>query len=279
LKLPTHNIDDQLEEAEIEAKKDEEVEKARKETKSRKAFKGEHVLPDALLGVFDWMPNELVEGGFTPETLRMHDIGYDKRNDRITFPIRDLFGNLIGISGRATNSWDQPKYLIYNGRRTVDGKEVMGELGEWYPDYTNEGIRDHLWGMEMIFKQLYNERDPQLIIVEGYKAKMWMVQHGWLNTVALMGSDISPGQERVVRSIGPETIVLLDNDKPGRYGARKICQTLAVGSFPVYCCHYPAVYDDEDVQPDDLAEEELEQVLCSATRTGGKRYGGRVSRR
>ena len=288
LGLKSYKIDQLLEDAEQETKKNAEVTKFRKETKARKSFKGEHVLPDALLGLFDYMPNELVEAGFTPETLQAHDVGYDKRNDRITFPIRDLYGNLIGISGRATGLFDEPKYLVYRGRtvqRTAEGVEetVNGELGEWYPEYTNEGIRDHLWGMEMIYEELYNSRDPQLIIVEGYKAKMWVKQCGYNNVVALMGSAMSPSQEKIIRSIGPETFVLLDNNYPGRSGAKKICQTLAIGSFPVYRCNYPTQHEDgsemdEEAQPDDLSESELDRVLCSATRTGGRSHGKRIRR-
>jgi len=272
LGLHSHQVDGLIEEAEQEAQKHAVVNKARAEARSRKSFKGDFILPDALLGVFNWLPSDLVDQGFTVETLREHEIGYDRRNDRITFPIRDLHGNLIGISGRSTRPFDEPKYLVYNGRHNVNGVEVFGELGEWYPDYSNEGVRNHLWRMDKCYQRLNSSRSEQLIIVEGYKAAMWLVQNGWLNTVALMGARISSAQERIVRSLGVETIVLLDNNYPGKSGARKICRTLAVGSFPVYCCHYPAEYD-EDVQPDDLSETELEAVLSGAARTGARHYG------
>lgn len=265
-------IESQLEEAEKEYRKTWDLEKARARKKARKPFKGDRTLPDSLLGVYDFAPLDLVDAGFDKKLLREHDIGFDRRNNRITFPIRDLFGNLVGISGRATMIGEEPKYLVYSGRRIVDGKEVLGELGEWYPEYSNEGVRDHLWRMDKCYQRIMDNEggEEQLIIVEGYKAALWLVQHGWINTVALMGARMSPVQERIVRSLGVETFVFLDNNRPGRKGSRQICQRIAVSTFPVYEVSYPE-YCSEDAQPDDLGEEELEEALVHSRRVGGRR--------
>ena len=273
LGVSTARIDVQLDEAEKQAKKYEAVTKAKARKKARKPFAGEHLLPDALLGVFDFLPLDLVEAGFSKDVLRDHDIGFDRRNDRITFPIRDLFGGLVGISGRSTMIGEEPKYLIYSGRRVIDEREVPGELGEWYPEYTNDGVRDHLWRLDKCYERLMkNEGEQeQLIVVEGYKACLWLVQHGWINTVALMGARMSTNQERVIRSLGVETFVFLDNNWPGRDGSKRICQRLAVSTFPVYEVSYPGDCD-ETAQPDDLIVEELEAALGNSKRVGGKVY-------
>jgi DNA primase len=276
LGVSTRSIEDRLEIAEKDAKKTVEVEKARARKRARKPFAGEHTLPDALLGVFDFLPLDLTEAGFSKDVLHDHEIGFDRRNNRITFPIRDLFGNLIGISGRATMIGEEPKYLVYSGRRVIEGREVSGELGEWYPDYTNEGVRDHLWRMDKCYERLMKNEggQEQLIIVEGYKAALWLVQHGWVNTVALMGARMSPNQERIVRSLGVETFVFLDNNRPGREGSARVCQRLAVSTFPVYEVSYPEDCDDT-AQPDDLIVEELEAALNHSRRVGGKRHDRR----
>lgn len=238
------------------------------------SFEGEHKLPEALLGVYDWCPTSLVKAGFEKETLREHDIGYDRRNKRITFPIRDVYGNLIGISGRATGD-GYPKYKVYTGKRVNEKGEVydLGELGESFPEYSSDNIRDHLWRANMVFHPIYHGYAPEelqyLIVVEGYKAALWMVQCGWYNTVAVMGSYMTSQQERLIRMMGVPTWVLLDNNEAGHKGADKICGRLGNSTFEVYRGYY-LDHHDESIQPDDCSPAELETILKRSLRCGGK---------
>jgi DNA primase len=195
-----------LEEAEKDSKKTFKLEKAKLEKKARADFKGTHILPDAILGVFDHCPVSLVEQGFSEELLLEHEIGFDHRNNRITFPVRDIYGNLVGINGRSTTPGEVPKYLFYSGQRMSNGKKTMGELGEWYPDYSNEDVRNHLWRCHALYQPLFDSNHAQLIIVEGYKAAMWVAQYGW-NVVATMGTKMTLAQERIIRQLGAEVFV------------------------------------------------------------------------
>jgi DNA primase len=269
-------IEREIEQAEKEARDTSRVQKAQRKKKARAEFRGQYIIPDAVLGVFDWMPVGLLEEGFTEETLIEHDIGYDQRYNRITFPVRDIFGNIVGISGRATSIEDLQwgKYKFYEGRTIVNGKEVLNELGEWYPQYSAADVRNHLYRGHTVYPGLFDGTtdNPELIVVEGFKASNWMAQLGWhLNTVALMGTKMSAAQERLIRRLGAPTLVLTDNNQPGLDAAHEICQRLAVSSFPVYRCYYPDEFG-EDTQPDDLSELELEEVLKTSKRYGGKYY-------
>lgn len=267
LEVGNWKIEAEIEEAEREAKKGIVLSKAKAAKKARADFRGVSTLPDAVLGVFDFCPMSLVEQGFTEKTLMDHEVGFDHRNNRITFPIRDIFGTLVGISGRSTMPGEIPKYLIYSGRRTTDGKETKGELGEWYPEYTNEEVRNHLWGGHMVYEQLFNEVG-QLVLVEGFKAKMWVTQCGY-NAVAMMGTKMTQMQERIIRRLGAEVFVMADNNEPGQVATHEWCQRLAVSSFPVYRVNYPDD-SDEDTQPDGLSEQELDEALNSSKRAGGR---------
>jgi|GEM_PF-1290215 len=261
-------LDKALEELAKEAKQNKELREAEQRRQARKKFRGEYILPESLLGVYDWCPEELLDEGFEESVLIDHDIGYDKTLGRITFPIRDIYGNLIGISGRNPDGI-LPKYKVYSGRKVSDdGKIEYNELGEHFPDYSSTNIRDHLWRGQHVFHKLVSGEDEQLIIVEGYKAAMWLVQHGWENTVALMGARMSKTQERLIRYMSTETWVFLDNNEAGLTGAKKVCNSLAQSTFPVYLCSYPD-YCDEYAQPDDLEEDELEETLSSARIIGG----------
>jgi DNA primase len=265
----SRKIEAEIEEAEKDAEKAIKIVQAKRRKKARESFEGEYVLPESLLGVFDYLPVDLVDAGFPEKLLRSHDIGWDQRNSRITFPIRDLQGQLIGISGRSTRPGEAPKYLLYNGRRVLDGKEVLGELGEWFPSYSNESVRDHLWNIHNVYEDLISGQWKQLIVVEGYKAALWMIKHGWHHTVAVMGTKMTEKQERLIRRFGSEVFVFTDNNVPGQEAADKWCQRLAVSSFPVYRVRYPG-HLSESAQPDDLSDQELDEVLQEAERVGGR---------
>lgn len=270
LNLGNRQILAEIEQAEKESAHTVALIQAKKKKKDRADFKGVHVLPEALLGVYDYAPVSLLKAGFDENLLEAHNIGFDRVNRRITFPVRDLYGNLVGISGRATRPEDYPKYKFYDGRKVVDGKENLNELGEWFPEYSNDGVRDHLWRGHLVYTDLFDGKWDQLIIVEGFKAALWMVQQGWFHTVATMGTKMTSTQARLISRLGATIFVFPDNNGPGQEAARYWCQTLAVGSFPVYRVRYPARCD-EDAQPDDLSEEELRQSLENAERAGGSR--------
>jgi DNA primase len=267
LGISSRKIEAELAVAEEEAEKTHKVYEAKRKKKAVSEFKGVYTLPDALLGVYDMCQQAMLDSGFEMSVLQEHDIGYDQDLNRVTFPIRDIYGTLIGISGRSVDH-SHPKYLVYSGRRVTDGHETQGELGAWYPDYSNEGVKDHLWRGNFVYPELF-KNGGDLIIVEGYKAALWLYQQGWWQVVALMGSKLSKGQERVIRRLGVPTYVLLDNNQPGLTGAEQTCRTLAVSTFPVYRCYYPEECD-EDTQPDNLSREQLETVFSQAVRAGGR---------
>ena len=270
LHVGNRTIEAEIAEAEKDSKKTASLSRAKAAKKAKASFRGVHTLPDAVLGVFDFCPVSLLECGFTEKTLMDHEVGFDNRNNRITFPIRDIYGALVGISGRSTTPGEIPKYLVYSGRRSVDGRATMGELGEWYPDYSNESVRDHLWGGHMVYGRLFRE-GGQLVVVEGYKAKMWVTQCGY-DAVAIMGTKMTPMQERIIRRLGAEIFVMADNNEPGQAASQQWCQRLAVSSFPVFHVRYPE-YCDENAQPDGLSEQELDAALNSSKRAGGKYRG------
>lgn len=273
LGVRTRGIDHLIEEAEKDRKKITAIAKVKRKVKARATFTGAHILPENILGLWEMCPVALLEEGFDEEILRTHDIGFDEKRLRITFPIRDIDGNLVGISGRSTDG-SHPKYKVYQGyhdKITEDGKTVRdpGELGGWFQDYSSTDIRDHLYRGNFVYHKCFDGDGDYIIVVEGYKAALWMVQLGYANTVALMGARLSGMQERLIRRMGVPTFILLDNNDAGQDGADRACYTLGNSTFPVYRCWY-SEDKGEETQPDDLAEEEAEAVLEGATRAAGK---------
>jgi DNA primase len=231
-------------------------------------FRADYVLPESLLGVYDWCPTMLVEKGFDQAVLRQMDVGFDRTNFRITYPIRDMYGNLAGFSGGVTpwTAQQMPKYKVYEGRRKgFNNRWIQSDFGEWFdekhPDYHFEN-HDFLWNYDEVFASAMAMSDPsyRVYVVEGFKACLWMLQNGFKTTVALMGSYISDRQQQMLHRLGCTVVLCLDNDDAGRRA------TLRIGDLLWRPLHGRLLvmpyYEDtfEDSQPDDYEPWALKEM-------------------
>ena len=216
-----------------------------------------NVLPEYVLGAFDHLPRPLIRSGFSEEILKRHEVGFDKKRMRITFPIRDYLGRLIAVSGRAYPR-GTPRYLVY--RRAFE--DVV-------PGYAPSN-RMHLYGMDTVYaKKYHNPQDASpIILVEGYKACLWMRQNGYETAVALQGSSLTPSQEMILRRLRGPKYVFLDNEegkgKPGPQGFSALgIATRLMRSGVARVCVYPEQMEDR-TSPDDLNPKQLENLLNNA---------------
>jgi DNA primase len=211
-------------------------------------------LPEGLLGIFDYCPTKLIEDGFKEETLRHFDIGFDVQHMRVTYPIRDLSGSLVAISGRAvTDSW--PKYKIY------DTEYRLWDL----PERKNWDKRTALWNAHSVYPELYfNHAPAEIVVVEGFKACMWVWQAGIKNVVALLGTYLSWEHQWILERLGATVCLFLDNNQPGRKGTLKCGQRLKT-SLPVKVIQYPEhLIGEETAQPDSCTAEEIQEQVRTA---------------
>ncbi len=216
---------------------DQEVSRLPKTKQRKRAIKTEvTVLPEKLLGVFDYCPTSLIRAGFDEQILFQHDVGYDKELNRITFPIRAKEGHLVGIVGRRRD----PEY----GKDKVYTSELM-KYGLSVPSFRKT---DFLWREDKVFPSL--SRGTDVFVVEGFKAALWFAQTGFEHVVALMGSHMSDIQEHKLLSMGQRIFLCLDNDDAGKKASLKISQKLK-------CRRFIVPLPDGIHQPDDLTEDEL----------------------
>ena len=200
-------------------------------------------LDNDLLFAYAHEPTEWISDGFSPSLLEQHQIGYDHYLNRITIPIRDVFGNLIAISGRNLSPNAHGKYKVYKS-----------ELGEFEPLRYAPRVHDHLWRAHL----LENTSNP-IVVVEGYKAALWLVQCGILSTVAIMGSKVSDAQADLLSRLTDEVWLMLDGDEAGRRGQHFSAIKLYRAGIDVKCVQYA-----RDVrQPDDLALCEVHESLLT----------------
>src|SRR3972149_1004173 len=109
---------------------------------------------------------------------------------------------------------------------------------------------------------LYHQREPvDIVLVEGFKACMWVHQAGFSNCGALLGHYMTAPQRWIIEGLagggGGTVYMFLDNNWQGWHGCETAGLQLAK-SVKVKVCMYPArLRDDDKAQPDSCTPEEL----------------------
>ncbi len=214
------------------------------------------VFPESWLAPYAGrVAQKLLDRGVTLETCRAWGIGFDRKLQRIVYPVRDVEGKLVGAVGGAVNKGGphDPKYKNYWHRCHAScGFPLEHHNGVYYcpncdgmevkPEFAHEGFRKarHLFGAQMfgLFRPGEGEEmwaDPRqgkpavAVVVEGVVDALMVYQatRGFRDAygfpvlpLALLGS--SPSQEQanlLVRLTGDRRVVaFLDNDQAGRKG-------------------------------------------------------------
>lgn len=185
--------------------------------------------------------------GFLPETVRRFGLGFCSKGllkDRIAIPLHDAEGRLVGYAGRIVDDAlvddEHPKYLL-PGPRERDGKRY--EL--------------HKSGLLYNFHRIARPVD-RLIVVEGFPSVWWLDQHGYTETVALMGGSCSDAQaSRIADLLRPSGTlnVLTDGDEAGRSCAGELFVKLG----HLRKLSHAKLNDGE--QPTNLGGDELAAIL------------------
>ena len=152
------------------------------------------------LGGSDHRVRLLVQAGL----LSQNDQGrrYDRFRDRITFPIRNMRGQVIGFGGRILQT-GEPKYLNSPETPVFHKREALYGLYE---------ARD--------------ERRPQaILVVEGYMDVASLAQHGVEPTVATLGTATTPEHVRRLTRLAPRVVFCFDGDRAGRAAAWRAMET------------------------------------------------------
>lgn len=237
-------------------------------------------LPDYLLRAWKACPLSLLEAGFDEDVIEYHEVGYDAVHDRITFPIRDHRGRLVAVSGRACDNRTDPRYKVYDAKPPDrQANRPAGELYGIVEDYVPSN-REYLYGIHDVYPGRYHdpsERDEPLILVEGYKACLWLRQQGFIHTLALQGYSLTEAQRRILQRLRGPYYILLDwepgkqyPDTFGRCAAVKIAERLSragrvfIPMYPGFSDENPHAEKPVGTSPDDLAEREIGQLLRDA---------------
>jgi DNA primase len=140
----------------------------------------------------------LEERDIAPSTSRHFGLGYAIDGffaDRITVPIHDHQGYLVGFTGRATRDEAKPKYKNSENGEIFDKSRIV------YNEYrASEAIREA----------------DSVIFVEGHFDVISLWQHGIRNVVAMQGT--APPSEAILKRLSRKTkrfILCYDSDEGG----------------------------------------------------------------
>lgn len=147
---------------------------------------------------------------------------YDSLRGRITFPLHDPAGQLVGFAGRG----ERPKYQ--NTAAT---------------SLFNKGTL--LYGFSSAASAI--RATGTAIIVEGYMDVIQAYQAGFTNVVAQMGTALTPQQADLLHD-APQIILALDGDDAGQTATEQaLCQLGRVGRKPTIVLLPPGLDPDNAI--------------------------------
>ena len=168
---------------------------------------------------------------------------YDRFRDRITFPITDQRGRIIGFGGRILDK-GEPKYLN------------SPENSVFHKGYELYGLYET--------KQALRQID-HIIVVEGYMDVVALAQHGINNAVASLGTATTTEQIQKVFRTTDEIIFCYDGDNAGKKAAwRALENTLTVirdGKIAKF------LFLPENEDPDTIIREEGAEIFKRRIKT------------
>lgn len=177
-----------------------------------------HLIKD--LGKKNILTKELLESGIVMDGKSAL---YSPFEERILFPIRDNMGRCCGFGGRIFRPGDErPKY--YNSKEN-DGF-VKGKL---------------LFGLDLAKKAMQDSSFA--FLVEGYMDCVTMAQHGYINTVATLGTACTQEHLKTVARYCDKLYILYDGDQAGQKAILRMAELCFEVNLELYVIKLPANED------------------------------------
>jgi DNA primase len=149
---------------------------------------------------------------------------YDRLRGRITFPIHDVRGRVVGFGGRALGDGNEPKYLntpetpVFRKRETFYG----------FPDALSP-VREA----------------RRAIICEGYFDRIALSRAGLGEALATCGTALTAEHAKQLQRRTREVVLLFDGDKAGRQAMERSVQILLPEGLRVRAAALPSGEDPD----------------------------------
>jgi DNA primase len=168
-------------------------------------------------------------------------VSYDRFRHRLIFPITDLRGGVIAFGGRALDADQQPKYL--NSPETPlfhKGSVLFNAAAARKAAHDREAV----------------------IVAEGYMDVIALTRAGFPNSVAPLGTALTPDQLQLLWRMAPEPVLCFDGDSAGLKAANRAVETALPLLQPGRSLSFSFLPDGLD--PDDLLSQQGPRAVASA---------------
>ncbi|VEU64809.1 DNA primase [Mycoplasmopsis cynos] len=217
-----------------------------KNSKAQEYLASRNLLDDELRKKFDigYAPeNELIEY-FSQNTELdkkilfqaglINDNFKELFKNRITFGIRNSYGNIVGFSARVLNNQQKPKYLNSPETKLFNKSQIL---------YNFFNAKEHI------------EKNKEVIIVEGFMDVIALDKVGIYNSVALMGTALTLEHLQLIKKY--QIALFLDNDEAGIQATLKSIKTLLKNKiYDVF-----VIVNPYDKDPDEILNNEGKESL------------------
>ncbi len=155
-------------------------------------------------------------------------VHYDHLNDifanRITIPIHDSFGNLVGYTARTLSNDVQPKYLNTSTTKA----------------YTKSNIIFN-------YHNVVKSKSDRIFLVEGASDVIGMAKGELFNSVATLGTAITNEQIALLVKLKKEIVVFYDGDKAGQNATYKFGELASKAGL-----NFSIVSNRYELDPDEI---------------------------
>ncbi len=193
------------------------------------------------------LKQHLAKAGFTLEEMIASGmliggedipVAYDRFRHRVIFPITDLRGRVIAFGGRALDPDVAAKYmnspetpLFHKGHVLFNAARARGPAHD----------------------------KARVIAVEGYMDVVALVEAGFGETVAPLGTALTEEQVKLLWRLAPEPVLCFDGDAAGRKAAYRAVETVLPLLTPGHSVRFAFLPGGLD--PDDLVRQKGPQAF------------------
>jgi DNA primase len=184
------------------------------------------------------LAHDLIDANVIQEGRKMV---YSAFENRVMFPIKDHMGRFCGSGGRTIAiSDDRPKYYNTKEHACFDKGSVV-------------------FGLDIAKKKI--QETGQAFLVEGYTDCIAMVQHGYLNTVATLGTACTAAHLQQIARYAHHLYVMYDGDKAGIQATLRLVELCWNVNIDLYVVVLPAGKDPAMMC---ASNEDLASLICQA---------------